>query len=192
MTKDTAANCPILERILSSTPPGISQKLLKQYQTSILQNMMDYIKAGSEDVMVMFKEGVLGVSVERSLCGLAVFCARLVDKVQPSLPRSSSSLPSFPLPSLLSSPPLPPSSCRYGKGTLPPPFHLRGDYRAIPSPSCTVGVAWLLPEPLPHRLHLPVLDGGAVKENSEDNAPHGHPAQPKPVDPVPGIPCARF
>ena len=81
MTKDSAASCPILERILNSTPPGISPKLMKQYQTLLLQNMMDYLQAGSEDIMVLFREGVLGANVERALCGLSVFCTRLVDKV---------------------------------------------------------------------------------------------------------------
>ncbi len=81
MTKDTMATCPILERILNSTPPGTSPSLVKKFQTSIMQNMMDYLTAGSEDILVLFHEGPLAVNIERSLCGLSVFCNRIVDKV---------------------------------------------------------------------------------------------------------------
>ncbi len=69
ITKDSSANCPILERALSSTPPGISDGLVKMYQTLLLQNMMDYLYSGNENILVMFQAGVLGVNVDRSLCG---------------------------------------------------------------------------------------------------------------------------
>ena len=81
MTKDTGATCPILERILGVTPPGTSPALMKQYQTRVLQTIMDYFSSGNEDVMVLFQGGVLATNIERSLSGLAVFCTRVVDKV---------------------------------------------------------------------------------------------------------------
>lgn len=84
MSKDAMATCPILERVLNSIPPGTSPSLVKQYQTSILQNMMDYLSTGSEDILVLFHEGPLATNLDRSLCGLSVFCARVVDKVRVS------------------------------------------------------------------------------------------------------------
>ncbi len=86
MTKDVAASCPILERILHATPPGISQRLIREYQTRILLNMMDHLQKGSEDIMVVFKEGVLGLNVERSLCGLSVFCSSCLTSASSGTP----------------------------------------------------------------------------------------------------------
>ena len=82
LTKDNAATCPILERILTATPPGTNSALIKQYQSLILKNMMDYLQTGGkDDLMVVFREGALAADVERSLVGLGVFCSRIVDKV---------------------------------------------------------------------------------------------------------------
>ena len=81
MTKDTPPSCPILERLLSSVPQGVGLHLVREYQTRVLVSMMEHLQKGNEDIMVVFREGALGVNLERSLCGLSVFCSRVVDKV---------------------------------------------------------------------------------------------------------------
>ena len=82
LTKDSVATCPILERVLNSTPPGISQGLIRVYQTLVLQSIMEFLQTGGkEDIMVIFREEPLAFNLDKSFSGLGVFCSRLVDKV---------------------------------------------------------------------------------------------------------------
>ena len=66
-TKDSAATCPILERVLNGAPAGISLDLLKTYQTLILHSIMDYLQTGNEDVMITFKGSHFTGTIENSL-----------------------------------------------------------------------------------------------------------------------------
>ena len=66
-TKDSPATCPVLERVLSGAPAGISVDLLKSYQTLVLHSIMDYLQKGNEDIMITFKESHFTGSIEHSL-----------------------------------------------------------------------------------------------------------------------------
>ena len=81
-SKESAPVCPIFERVLSSAPSGISPDLLNQYQTLVLHSIVEYLKSGNEDILVLLRSNVyLSQNMERSMLGLSVFCSRLVDKV---------------------------------------------------------------------------------------------------------------
>ena len=80
--KESAPVCPIFERVLTSTPAGISPDLQNQYQTLILHSTVEYLKSGNEDILVLLRSNAhLSHNLERSMLGLSVFCSRLVDKV---------------------------------------------------------------------------------------------------------------
>ena len=81
-TKESAPMCPIFERVLTATPAGISTDLQNQYQTLILHSVVEYLKSGNEDILVLLRSNpYLSQSMDRSMLGLSVFCSRLVDKV---------------------------------------------------------------------------------------------------------------
>ena len=74
--------CPIFERVLAATPAGVSTDLQKQYQTLILHSIVEYLKSGNEDILILLLSNPhLSQNMERSILGLSVFCSRLVDKV---------------------------------------------------------------------------------------------------------------
>ena len=74
--------CPIFERVLAATPAGISTDLQNQYQTLILHSIVEYLKSGNEDILILLRSNPhLSQNMERSILGLSVFCSRLVDKV---------------------------------------------------------------------------------------------------------------
>ena len=80
-SKDVPASCPILERVLNATPPGVSTELINHYQTLILHSVIEHLQSGNEDIMILFKGTFSNSTMERCWSGLAVFCSRLVDKV---------------------------------------------------------------------------------------------------------------
>ena len=81
-SKESAPICPIFERVLAATPAGISPDLQNQYQTLILYSIVEYLKSGNEDILVLLRSNIhLSQNLERSLLGLSVFCSCLVDKV---------------------------------------------------------------------------------------------------------------
>lgn len=78
--KDTSSVCPVLKQVLEAAPTGVPLKLLREYQTAVLYSIVEYLQSGNEDILVLFKV-TAGDSYPQSIAGLAVFCARLVDKV---------------------------------------------------------------------------------------------------------------
>lgn len=81
-SKESAPVCPVFERVLTATPAGISPDLQNQYQTLILYSIVEYLKSGNEEILVLLRSNIhLSQNLERSMLGLSVFCSRLVDKV---------------------------------------------------------------------------------------------------------------
>ncbi len=74
--KDNAV-CPVLELVLQATPAGVPLEMQQEYQTAVLYGIVEYLQAGNEDILVLFR----GTSCAQSIEGLSVFCSRLVDKV---------------------------------------------------------------------------------------------------------------
>lgn len=50
----------------------------KQYQTVVINNAMEYLKNGADDIILLFKDRS---TMDKSLAGVGVFCARIVDRV---------------------------------------------------------------------------------------------------------------
>ena len=80
MSPKEIAVCPILEMVLAAFPASISPELQREYQTAILNNIMEYLQSGNEDILVLFKATDASL-FSRAISGLSVFCARLIDKL---------------------------------------------------------------------------------------------------------------
>ena len=50
----------------------------KQYQTVVINSAMEYLKSGSEDIVLLFKDRS---TMDKSLAGVGVFCSRIVDRI---------------------------------------------------------------------------------------------------------------
>ena len=80
MSPEDIAVCPVLEMVLAASPASISLELQKEYQSTILHSIMEYLQSGNENILVLFKATDASV-FPRAISGLSVFCARLVDKL---------------------------------------------------------------------------------------------------------------
>ena len=50
----------------------------KQYQTVVINSAMEYLKNGADDIVLLFKDRS---TMDKSLAGVGVFCARVVDRL---------------------------------------------------------------------------------------------------------------
>lgn len=50
----------------------------KQYQTVVINNAMEYLNHGADDIILLFKDRS---TMDKSLAGVGVFCARIVDRI---------------------------------------------------------------------------------------------------------------
>ena len=50
----------------------------KEYQTVVINSAMEYLKNGAEDIVLLFKDRS---TMDKSLAGVGVFCARVVDRI---------------------------------------------------------------------------------------------------------------
>lgn len=78
--RDQKPFCQVLELVLAASPSYVSLELQKQYQTLVLNSVIEHLQVGNEDVTVFFRT-LASASFSRAMAGLGVFCARLVDKL---------------------------------------------------------------------------------------------------------------